>query len=261
MAELPPLDEIRADAVSEADKEKARIEVARRARNAKEAAKLLAMLGLDGAQPRKVRRNNRQWPSDLRPRPATPADDASQALQSPAWMDRAACKGDDPELWHPVAENDPAEDARITCTLCPVLNDCGKFAADNGIEYGIWAGYRLDDRGGRRALLAVYGTETATATPAELELVCTECAVTFTTKQGRTRCRPCELGMPSDTAAREHIAQLRACGATVRDIAVAADLAEQTIREIANGSVPRIRRSTNERILAVTGIGSAVPAC
>jgi len=259
MAELPPLAAIPTDAVSPADMERARLEVARRAENADEARQLLAMLGLDGVRPRKARRNHREWPSDLRSRPAAPAPDAPHVLRSPAWMDSAACKGDDPELWHPVAENDLAEDARITCTLCPVLNDCGTFAADNGIDYGIWAARRLDDRDERKALLADYGTAKATTAPAELELICAECGATFTTKQKRDRCRPCELGMPFDTEAREHIAQLRACGATVRDIAVAADLAEQTIREIAKGAVPRIRRDSRDRILAVTGVGSAVP--
>ncbi len=65
MPQLPALDGIRADPVDAAAEERARLKVVRRANDPDDAARLLAMLGLDGAPARRVRRNKREWPSNL----------------------------------------------------------------------------------------------------------------------------------------------------------------------------------------------------
>ncbi|MGY2036588.1 WhiB family transcriptional regulator [Nocardia gipuzkoensis] len=140
--------------------EAARLEVARRAIDVTDAAKLLAMLGLDGARMRKSKRNNRDWPSNpIAAPPPAPLSEAARALavflRRPDWYHRAACAGDDPELWHPVSETDSADsadDAVQTCLGCPVREQCGAFAVHNDLQYGVWAGYRLYVKAEREAL-------------------------------------------------------------------------------------------------------------
>lgn len=54
------------------------------------------------------------------------------------WMDRAACRGHDPELWF---SNDATDRdlARAVCDRCPVRRDCGQHADSINAE-GIWGG-------------------------------------------------------------------------------------------------------------------------
>lgn len=61
------------------------------------------------------------------------------------WMDRAACRGHDPELWF---SNDATDRdlARAVCDRCPVRRDCGQHADSIGAE-GVWGGdYRCRTR-------------------------------------------------------------------------------------------------------------------
>jgi WhiB family redox-sensing transcriptional regulator len=145
------LDEVelrRAHTVAPEVAEAARLEVARRAENADEAKKLLAMLGLDGARPRKAKRNNRDWPSNLARKPAPPpAVPAIETVLWPEWMDDGLCAGHpDPELWFPVGTSEAvSEAAREICSWCPVIETCREYAAARGIPYGVWGGSRLDN--------------------------------------------------------------------------------------------------------------------
>lgn len=72
-----------------------------------------------------------------------------------AWRDHAACSGtDDPELFFPDGETDPAryqaaQAAAICRRYCPVTNWCLQWAQENGMEHGVWGGVDLDKRRSR----------------------------------------------------------------------------------------------------------------
>lgn len=55
------------------------------------------------------------------------------------WRDRAACIGEDPELFYPT---DPIAVAIAVsvCNGCPVRTECARDATDRGEQYGIWGG-------------------------------------------------------------------------------------------------------------------------
>jgi WhiB family redox-sensing transcriptional regulator len=67
------------------------------------------------------------------------------------WRERAACLGEDPELFFPVGTGARAagqiEEAKVICGNCPVAQRCADFAVANGYE-GVWGG--LDDEQRRR---------------------------------------------------------------------------------------------------------------
>jgi WhiB family redox-sensing transcriptional regulator len=166
------LDEIelrRAHTVAPEVAEAARLEVARRAEGVDDAKRLLAMLGLDGVRVRKSKRNNRNWPANpiAGPPPAEPLSRAARALavflRRPDWYHKAACAGDDPDLWHPFSDTDPADDAVRTCLGCKVREQCGAFAVHNGLKDGVWAGYRLYVEKERKALRKLHEEPTAGA--------------------------------------------------------------------------------------------------
>ena len=66
------------------------------------------------------------------------------------WRRRAACRGEDPELFFPVGSAGPAlaqiAGAKKICARCPVLRACLMFAMAAGQEYGIWGGLTEDER-------------------------------------------------------------------------------------------------------------------
>ena len=62
-----------------------------------------------------------------------------------SWMDDGACVGSDPDLWFPV-EQDQADEAVRVCRGCPVRAQCGAYAVDNRIRYGIWGGLTESQR-------------------------------------------------------------------------------------------------------------------
>lgn len=58
-----------------------------------------------------------------------------------SWKQWAACKGADPELFFPDGDfKSNHAKAKMICAECIVYKDCMKFAADNGITYGVWGG-------------------------------------------------------------------------------------------------------------------------
>jgi WhiB family redox-sensing transcriptional regulator len=102
----------------------------------------------------------------------------ARALLSPAadapgrgegdWRRRAACRGEDPELFFPVGSTGPAALAQSTeakkiCARCPVRRACLVFAMATGQEYGIWGGLTESERSQLRRRVA--GSQTA-AVPA-----------------------------------------------------------------------------------------------
>lgn len=66
------------------------------------------------------------------------------------WRDRAACRNEDPELFHPVGVSGPAllqvAEAKTVCRRCPVASACLGYALDNHIEFGLWGGLSEQER-------------------------------------------------------------------------------------------------------------------
>lgn len=61
------------------------------------------------------------------------------------WMDLAACKGKTELFFAPPGERPPARERReaqavALCKVCPVANECARYAEAQAEEYGIWAG-------------------------------------------------------------------------------------------------------------------------
>lgn len=57
------------------------------------------------------------------------------------WRDNAACKGLDPELFHPGRGDSRVTSLAIAvCKECVVVDDCLHFAMSNMIKVGIWGG-------------------------------------------------------------------------------------------------------------------------
>jgi WhiB family redox-sensing transcriptional regulator len=66
------------------------------------------------------------------------------------WLDDAACRGTDPELFFPDADTSTARAqvaaAKKTCRRCPVRGNCLSWALENGQEAGIWGGTTEEER-------------------------------------------------------------------------------------------------------------------
>ncbi|MFI1700624.1 WhiB family transcriptional regulator [Streptomyces bobili] len=62
---------------------------------------------------------------------------------------RAACTGEDPELFFPIGNTGPAllqiEDAKAVCRRCPLRESCLEGALERN-ELGVWGGTDEDER-------------------------------------------------------------------------------------------------------------------
>jgi WhiB family transcriptional regulator, redox-sensing transcriptional regulator len=71
------------------------------------------------------------------------------SVGSPGWMPRGACKGEDPELFFPIAATGPALAqviaAKAVCFQCAVRAACLSFALATG-QAGIWGGTTQEER-------------------------------------------------------------------------------------------------------------------
>lgn len=60
------------------------------------------------------------------------------------WVERAACRNEDPELFFPVGSGEhakrQAERAGRVCRSCPVLMACLNYALSTNPSDGVWAG-------------------------------------------------------------------------------------------------------------------------
>ncbi|MFC4536946.1 WhiB family transcriptional regulator [Sphaerisporangium dianthi] len=67
-----------------------------------------------------------------------------------SWLRRAACRGEDPELFFPISAKGPGhaqhERAKAVCRRCPVQSSCLEYALRTGQEHGIWGGADPDER-------------------------------------------------------------------------------------------------------------------
>lgn len=71
-------------------------------------------------------------------------------LDRPAWMRRAACRGCDPDLFHPE-HGDKSNPAKAVCATCPVQAECLDHAIRNGEVHGVWGGTNARERRRLRA--------------------------------------------------------------------------------------------------------------
>lgn len=66
------------------------------------------------------------------------------------WLRRAACVGEDPELFFPVGTTGPALDdieaAKRVCARCPVMRECLNWALGSGQTSGVWGGMSEEER-------------------------------------------------------------------------------------------------------------------
>ncbi|MFP5326469.1 MAG: WhiB family transcriptional regulator [Acidimicrobiia bacterium] len=55
------------------------------------------------------------------------------------WRHNAACRGIDPDVFYP-ADDDPADDAKAICDVCPVRMPCLEWALSTREKEGVWGG-------------------------------------------------------------------------------------------------------------------------
>ena len=63
----------------------------------------------------------------------------SKDTKAPAWRQRAACRGVDPDIFYPVTDEE-AEDAKAICRMCPVQELCLDWALSTREKEGVWGG-------------------------------------------------------------------------------------------------------------------------
>lgn len=61
------------------------------------------------------------------------------------WRHKAACRGEDPELFFPIGNAGAAtqaqvDEAKAVCARCSVRSACLNWALDNGEDAGVWGG-------------------------------------------------------------------------------------------------------------------------
>ena len=56
-----------------------------------------------------------------------------------SWRQRGACRGLDPDIFYPVADEDAAR-AKAICDICPVREPCLEYALANREHEGVWGG-------------------------------------------------------------------------------------------------------------------------
>lgn len=61
------------------------------------------------------------------------------------WKVHAACRGMDPDIFHPVFDTE-APEAKAVCARCTVRVPCLDFALVTRQEYGVWGGLDEDER-------------------------------------------------------------------------------------------------------------------
>ncbi|WP_421922649.1 WhiB family transcriptional regulator [Mycolicibacterium smegmatis] len=75
-------------------------------------------------------------------------------------MERAACVGQDPEIWFPNATGSASkaavDRAAAICADCPVRSQCAEHATLTGATDGVWAGQA---RTGKPTTVLLHGTE------------------------------------------------------------------------------------------------------
>lgn len=67
-----------------------------------------------------------------------------------SWQEKAACGGQEPELFFPVGNTGPAklqiDEAKAVCNRCEVSEQCLTWALETGQEFGVWGGMSENER-------------------------------------------------------------------------------------------------------------------
>ena len=67
-----------------------------------------------------------------------------------SWRDRAACLDEDPELFFPIGNTNPAflqiKTAKAVCGRCEVVETCLQWAMESRQDDGVWGGMSADER-------------------------------------------------------------------------------------------------------------------
>lgn len=70
------------------------------------------------------------------------------------WRDGATCLDEDPELFFPIGNADPAllqiEEAKVVCGRCEVVETCLNWAMESCQDTGVWGGMSGDERRARK---------------------------------------------------------------------------------------------------------------
>ena len=61
------------------------------------------------------------------------------------WMEQAACRGMDTDMFFP-AEGSPGLTAKQICTRCPVRAECLDYALATNVRHGVWGGANERER-------------------------------------------------------------------------------------------------------------------
>ena len=85
--------------------------------------------------------------SDVASAPIWEADDRN-------WRQHAACRGCDPDLFHPTRGQD-VSDAKRICAVCPVADICLQWALENNETMGVWGGRSERERRTMRRQLRI----------------------------------------------------------------------------------------------------------
>ncbi|UNX54401.1 WhiB family transcriptional regulator [Georgenia sp. TF02-10] len=67
------------------------------------------------------------------------------------WRQRAACRGEDPELFFPAGDTRSAQEqmeaaAKAVCARCAVIDTCLTWSLQTGQDTGVWGGMSEADR-------------------------------------------------------------------------------------------------------------------
>lgn len=66
-------------------------------------------------------------------------------MKSQAWRTQARCRGIDPEVFYPVAE-DEADEAKAICADCSIRVACLEYALASRERDGVWGGATEKER-------------------------------------------------------------------------------------------------------------------
>jgi WhiB family redox-sensing transcriptional regulator len=72
-------------------------------------------------------------------------------ILTPEWMERAACRGEDPSVFFPRLGGTTTK-ARAICSVCPVRQGCLEYALADPEITGVWGGMTERERRQRRSV-------------------------------------------------------------------------------------------------------------
>ena len=94
----------------------------------------------------------------------------------PGWGESAACRGLDPDWFHPV-RGEPTDGPKAVCDGCPVSLNCLAYAMQERILIGVWGGTSARER---RQMLAAWPKG------------CPRCGSTFVPNGAQNFCTSCK---------------------------------------------------------------------